>query len=233
MNQIREIRKTLKPKAMTTQPIKTRVPFLTSYGFKPDIIIDVGVARGTAWLYRSFPEAKIVLIDPQPDCEEFVKERYEGMEFDFHATALGADEGSAQLNIPVKKQGLGIAMASLLKRTDALSSKFKESKALDVPVSKLDDIARAYDGRIGLKVDTEGFEHQVLLGATETLKRCDFVILELSLVSRFDGVAPPSAPIGLLAEAGLELRDMLAMESDTSEFAKPRHIDALFTRWDP
>jgi FkbM family methyltransferase len=231
MREIREIRRALKPHAMTTQPIKTRAPFMASYGFAPDVIVDVGVARGTAWLYRAFPEAKLVLIDPQPDCESMVRERYAGMAFDFHATALGADPGTATLKIPMKKTGPGIAMASLLDRQDALAQKFPETQDHEVPVQRLDDLMGAYDGRIGLKVDTEGFEHQILLGAPDTLKRCDFVILELSLEARFEGVSPPSGPIKLLADAGLELRDILSMASDASDTAKPRHIDALFARW--
>ncbi len=228
---IRDIRKTLKSKAMTTQPIKTRAPYLSSYGFNPDVVVDVGVARGTAWLYRSFPEAKLVLIDPQPECEAMVKSRYADMDFDFHPVALGAADTSAQLRIPIKKTGRGVAMASLLDRQDALAQKFPDHDVLDVPVTRLDTVMAPYQGRVGLKVDTEGFEHQVLLGARETLLRCDFVILELSLLPRFAGVAAPSECISLLAEAGLEMRDILSMASNASAFAKPRHVDVLFSRW--
>lgn len=231
MKEIREIRRTLKSHAMTTQPIKTRAPFMASYGFAPDVIVDVGVARGTAWLYRAFPDTKLVLIDPQPDCEDMVRARYDGMAFDFHATALGAEAGSATLKIPMKKTGPGIAMASLLDRRDALAEKFPETQDHVVPVQRLDEVMAQYPGRVGLKIDTEGFEHQILLGAPDTLKRCDFVILELSLEARFEGVSPPSGPIKTLAEAGLELRDVLSMASDASDTAKPRHVDALFARW--
>lgn len=231
MNKIKEIRQTLRSKGMTTQPIKTRPDYLRSYGLQPDVLIDVGVARGTAWLYRSFPAAKVVLIDPQPDCAAFVRERHADLEFDFFAAALGPAKGTASLNIPQKKTGPGIAMASIHRRTDELGAKFPHSEVREVDVRPLDEIAADYPGRVGLKIDTEGFEYEVLQGASETLKRCDFVILELSLTPRFDGVARPSDSMGLMAAAGLDLRDILSMASGVDETAKPRHVDALFTRW--
>jgi len=101
-----------------------------------------------------------------------------------------------------------------------------------VPVVPLDQIMVNYPGRVGLKVDTEGFELEVLQGAAETLRRTDFVIVELSVTKRFDGVAPPSQTMAELAKAGLELRDILRSTGDGKGGAQPRLFDALFTRWD-
>jgi hypothetical protein len=112
-----------------------------------------------------------------------------------------------------------------------LAETFSSVSTVDVPVARLDDLAGDYAGRVGLKIDTEGFEAEVLQGAAETLKRAEFVILELSVTPRFDGVLPPSAAIGLLAAAGLELRDVLAVADGPGKRARPRHMDVLFSRW--
>ena len=228
---LQDIRRTLKSEGMDVQPLKRRAPYLKGYGFTPDVVFDVGVYDGTPWLYRSFPDARFVLIDPQPDCEAMVRAKGHLGDFDFHAVALGAEEGSAQLTVPSTAPGQGGAMASLLERTDKLAQTFTETESRNVPLRRLDDIAAAYPGRVGLKIDTEGFEVPILRGAVRTLERCDFVILELSLTPRFDGVEPPSAATALLAAAGLELRDVLDTASGPGKRAQPRHIDALFTRW--
>jgi FkbM family methyltransferase len=231
MPDVRETRRTLRTQGLDVQPIKTRAHYLKAYGFAPDVVIDVGVDKGTRWLYRSFPQAKFVLIDPREGCATAVETTGELADFTFHAVALGARTGTADLTVPATHKGEDGAMASLLPRTDKLADRIVSSQTVSVPMERLDDVAAAYPGRIGLKIDTEGFEMQVLQGGPETLKRCDFVILELSLTPRFAGVAPPSACMALLAEAGLELRDILHVAAGGGKRARPRYVDALFTRW--
>lgn len=226
-----EIRRTLRSEGLAVHPIKTRAHYLKGYGFAPDVVFDIGVHDGTPWLYKSFPAAKFVLVDPQPACGDVVKASGKLADFDFHAVALGAEAGTATLNVPETDPGKGGAMASLMQRTDNLTKTFTRVDTYDVPVQRLDDLAAAYEGRVGIKVDTEGFETAVLQGGPETLKRCDFVILELSVSTRFATTAPPSSAIGLLADAGLELRDILAMADGAGKRAQPRHMDVLFTRW--
>lgn len=226
-----EVRRTLKSEGMLAHPIKTRAFYLKGYGFAPDVVFDVGVHDGTPWLYKSFPDAQFVLIDPQAGSEAAVRSTGIPQQFDFVSVAVGAENGVATLNLPETAPGKGGAMASLLTRTDRLANSFTRVDRLEVPVKRLDDIAADYSGRCGLKIDTEGFEAAVLQGAPETLKRCDFVILELSLSKRFDGVAPPSQVVALLADAGLEMRDILAVADGAGKRAQPRHMDVLFTRW--
>ena len=108
------------------------------------------------------------------------------VDFDFHPVALGAEAGQATLNIPETKPGKGGAMASLMERTDILVDSFSSVDTMDVPVMRMDDLLADYSGQFGLKIDTEGFETAVLQGGPDTLKRCDFVVLELSVTQRFD-----------------------------------------------
>ncbi len=226
-----DMRRTLRAEGMAIHPLKTRAFYVRGYGFKPDVVVDVGVHDGTPWLYKSFPDARFVLVDPQPDCGDAVRATGHLSVFDFHAVALGAEAGQATLHVPETAPGKGGAMASLMERTDVLVDTFTQVDRMDVPVMRLDDLMTDYSGRVGLKIDTEGFETAVLEGGAETLKRCDFVILELSVSKRFAGVAPPSKAITLLAQAGLEMRDIMAIADGPGKRAQPRHMDVLFTRW--
>lgn len=221
---------------VTPAPSRARLPkrhnpwYFRGYKLRPDVIFDIGVFDGTPWLYKSFPNAKFVLIDPQPVCEQRVAGKLEN--HDFHAVALGEQAGTLTLNVPEAKPGKGGAMASILPRTDRAANRFTSIQTMDVPVQTLDSLAAGYDGRVGIKIDTEGFEGQVLAGATETLKRTDFAVIEMSVAKRFEGAAPPSVLIARLAEAGLEFRDVLSAATYPGKRPRPQNMDVLFTRWD-
>jgi hypothetical protein len=49
---------------MKTSEIITRGA-LAGIDYQPEIVIDVGVRKGTPWLYESFPDAFYILVDPQ------------------------------------------------------------------------------------------------------------------------------------------------------------------------
>lgn len=228
---LRELRKTARAEGMALSPLKTSAPYLRNYGFAPDVVFEIGVGDGSPWFYRSFPNTPFVLVDPRESCGAAIKEQGVLKDFHFHAAALGAEETHAQLHVPVTHKGQRFDLASLHTRTDKHVREFSQVETLDVRVRPLDDIAVAYPGRVGMKVKVEGAETEVLQGAEETLARCDFAILELSVTARFAGAAVPSAAVSLLAAAGLEMRDVLHFGAGTGKKARPRHIDVLFTRW--
>src|SRR5512145_2984202 len=46
---------------------------LRELGFRPDIVIDVGVAKGTDDLYRAFPDSFFLLMEPLKEFEADLK----------------------------------------------------------------------------------------------------------------------------------------------------------------
>lgn len=228
---LQEMRKTLRSEGLAMQPIKTRAPYLRGYGFEPDVVFDVGVDQGTSWFYRCFPAAHHVLVDPQARSEQAVQDKGCLEAFDFHAVALGARTGRATLTIPFKEKGEMPAMASLLQHAGRGAKPITHRETREVELRTLDSIAVAYPGRIGLKIDAEGSELAILEGAAETLPRCDFVILPLPVIKRFEDEAQPSAIFALLAATGFEMRDMLRVSAGSNKYARPRYFDILFTRW--
>jgi len=140
-----------------------------------DTFIDVGVgAEGTPDLYEKFSEKKLVLIDPLDEAENFYKNNMQNADAIFFKTALGDSAGSLKINVEEN-----IGRSTILDVSD-INFEGNPKEQRDIPVNTLDNILIGHDlGRTGIKIDTEGYELKVILGAKETLANTKFVIAEV------------------------------------------------------
>jgi FkbM family methyltransferase len=178
--------KTLKKRARlsVTTPLKAA---LSSNGYEivPKIpnpfsklqiseIIDVGVANGTDILLQSFPGAKFHWVEANPQYYPFIENNlmktYRGQ---LYKCAAGASQCHAQL-------ALAADISSFLERS---SYDLSTSDKLDVEIKPLDQIipVRQLGDDFLLKIDTEGYELEVLKGATQILQKARYVMLEVRL----------------------------------------------------
>jgi hypothetical protein len=76
-----------------------------------------------------------------------------------------------------------------------------------VRVRRLDDVVAevGVSGALWLKIDTQGFEEQVLAGAPEVLERAVGVQCEVSLTQLYEGQADYLTIVGFLRDAGFSL----------------------------
>jgi FkbM family methyltransferase len=199
-----KLAQTLATESYTLITEKMSKRYLGRFEFNPDVLIDVGVSRGTPFLYEMFPDKKHVLIDPLPGFENTVRERYgDKYDFDFVHCGAGSEPGAATLRV----QSDNKSKSTLNDPTRIQGQNTCEEVA--VPVKPLDEIVAPYKGKFGLKIDTEGHELSVLKGATETLKRTEFVIAEVSIKNRFLNGYRFSQIVGLMGQQGFEIIDLL------------------------
>ena len=74
-----------------------------------------------------------------------------------------------------------------------------------LPIRMLDTVVPSVsrnDERFYLKIDTQGYEREVLMGASETLRRTDAVEVELSLTTLYNDQALLPEIWGMLADSG-------------------------------
>jgi FkbM family methyltransferase len=196
---------------------------LRKEGIAPATVIDVGAGAGTGPLYRAFPDAYHVLIEPQLEFEEtlraHVEKKWRG---EVHMTAVGDREGEAVLHVYPGRP----MTSSLLERPSGLH---RSPETRRVPLTTLDRLAteRRWEPPFGLKVDVEGADHLVIEGATEVLKQTQFVIAEIWIAPTFVAGHTFAQFIALMDARGFELRDILSAPR-SRRTAETLYVDAFF-----
>ena len=140
-----------------------------------DTFIDVGVGPdGTPDLYKKFKNQKLILIDPLDEAESFYKNNMTDLDAVFYKTALGETEDTVIINVEES-----IGRSTILEVTN-INYEGEPSQKRRVTLRKLDNVLKDKQlGRVGLKIDTEGFELSVIRGAKEILKNTKFVLAEV------------------------------------------------------
>lgn len=190
--------------------------FFLSLKTRPDTIIDVGVSRGTPWLYRSFPSTRFLLVDPLPGFEKTLikpPRTYECLNL-----GLGAEPGEMELDL----RGPRSSLHKWSEKTKAPS----EGK-VKVRIGTLDDLISTHvpEGSIGLKIDTEGHEIEVIRGLDKHRDRVEFIISECSIRRRFSDDYRFSELIAEYAAKGFEFYNFLSMQQ-----VRPVHYDCIFLK---
>jgi FkbM family methyltransferase len=202
--------------------------YAKSRGLAPKTVFDVGVGNGTPWLYDAFPDSKLVLFEPltifDRDLDTLTRER----KADAHRVALGRAPGFAPFNVNVDHP-----TSSSLLRFDSAFAHFAAQvqrehrfRQENVNVDTLDRL-NTYEPPYVLKLDVEGSERDVLAGATETLRRTDFLLMEISVMHRLTNEPSFAEMIEFVDECGFELFDIPSL-SQTHGTAQLIYLDAAF-----
>jgi FkbM family methyltransferase len=119
--------------------------------------------------------------------------------------AIGDRDGEVELEVSAESD-----MSSILPQSELLRKISPSSAVLRrerVPMARLESAAQPYlapEDRIFLKIDTQGFEPQVLAGAGSVMARLCGLQLEMSLVPCYEGEVGFRAMLDRLAAAGFE-----------------------------
>jgi FkbM family methyltransferase len=144
--------------------------------------------------------------------------------------AIGAAEGTVTLNI-----SSNLVSSSVLPLLDSHTSAAPASRYVDtevVPVTPLDSVAPAYirdDSVAFLKIDTQGYESEVLDGAARTLERAVGLQLELSIVPLYAGQKLMPELLSRVGALGFELWGASCAFADATS-GRTLQIDATFFR---
>jgi FkbM family methyltransferase len=169
-------------------PAERRARLLISYEL--DLVIDVGANAGqyAAALRAAGYRGRIVSFEPLSEpYRRLAAASDEDAAWDCQRLALGCQPGTARMNVSEDTRN-----SSLFTVGDPHLRAVPDSRTVRVesaPIDRLDGIwaqvARAAR-RPYLKIDVQGYELEVLHGATAVLDAISFVEVELSLVAVYD-----------------------------------------------
>lgn len=133
-----------------------------------DLILDVGANLGLHTVQASRiagPTGRVLAFEPNPQMSTLLRESLRRNRCEnvvLHDCALGSEQATLDLHVPVDHAGKGSLVES--------NSTRDVRDRISVPVKTLDSILLSEKSRIGLvKIDVEGFEPQVLQGARDLL----------------------------------------------------------------
>jgi FkbM family methyltransferase len=130
-----------------------------------DLAINFGANIGELALHLAYRGCRVIAIEPDPVALSCLRLNVPDT---VHIMPTGLWNSDGDLTFYQKPE---TADTSAI-----MSDNLADAPTITIPARKLDTIARDIDGRIRLLVgDAEGGEPEVLEGATETLRRTDFV----------------------------------------------------------
>lgn len=174
------------------------------------LVLDVGASVGQSVerVLRVAPEAQVISFEPLADAFAFLQRKYgECPNVTLVHAAVGDTDGFITI-YPNRHS----TSSSVLRMTDVCRESYSHLAEVGeevVRLVRLDSFLataafarRTYDL---LKIDVQGYEDRVLQGASETLKVCEAVLLEASLLDLYDGQASIDALVGRLRQEGFSI----------------------------
>ena len=147
---------------------------------RPDLFIDVGGNYGTSSLLFLAHDIETITFEPNTSCHDYFRKicKSNHVTPQLEALALGDRDGHTELSYPKRYTWLGSTNTEVidtLHLTHDLVTEKIEQKTIDDYYPKIEH------NRTLIKIDTEGNELSVLLGAIKTLQECKPMIIFESL----------------------------------------------------
>jgi len=180
-------------------PSTEHLPVLRS--LHVDTFIDIGANRGQFALaaIHVFPDSTIFSFEPLPDARRGLDSLFESIDaVNTYEVAIGNEGKEEVINISKKEDS-----SSLLEITEKQSEIFpgtEKAGSARVQVKRLSDCISSDDlgSKSFLKIDVQGYELEVLLGASELLSRLSYIYVECSFVHLYKNQATASQIIKFL-----------------------------------
>ena len=169
---------------------------------------DIGANAGQygGWLRASGFSGYIVSLEPLPDAHERLADAAAGdPKWSTIQAAAGAATGQATIN-----RANDSVTSSMLDPTNELTSRIPSAEIaerLEVEVTTVDAVWRQHGAPTAslLKIDVQGFEHQVLDGAVEAMQSVSLVEIEMGLTGLYDGGSSIYDLLPRLRDAGFSV----------------------------
>jgi FkbM family methyltransferase len=155
-----------------------------------DFVIDVGANNGgyAKYLREIGYKNEILSFEPLTSAyNELLLSTSKDLKWEALKLALGADNKMNEINISNNSHSSSLLPMDKNHEIGDPTSKYIDKELVET--IKLDDIFDSYcsDKNVLLKIDTQGYEKFVLMGALNSLSKIKMIQIEMSLVTLYDG----------------------------------------------
>ena len=200
----------------------------------PHLVLDVGAHHG--WFFHCWldwcPQAQVVAFEPTAESFQRASELYSAdPRVCLFQLGIGAQTGELSFNILADSQVSNSFLPPRQTAWDAIEYATGAISQRRVPVTTLDDFCaeQKIAGAYLLKIDVQGYELEVLKGASGILPRIDHVFVEAGIHRLYEG-APSFAEVCLFMESqGFHLMHLRAWHRGNRVLVE---TDLLFRRND-
>jgi len=177
---------------------------LKKLGYQPKLIIDIGAYEGN-WaesFLTVFPEAKILMLEGQEGKRNLLQQKTAANpHLYFQIALLGSAENKVEFNIYE-------TASSVLKENNVTGAKTEirtlttlDKSIINTPFTKADFI----------KIDTQGYELEILKGAEKTIQQAEFILLEVSLIDIYKNCPMVAEVMAFMQSNGFVLYDICSL----------------------
>jgi len=188
----------------------------------PRRVLDIGahVGQFSQQVKRFNPEADIIMIEANPNCEPYLNK----LDIPYQMIALSKEKGEAELFVEkVNEIGTG---ASLYRENTEYYADDKFD-TVRVQLDSLDNLNYFEDQFIDLvKLDVQGAEYDILEGGRKTITRSGHVLIEVSLLEYNLGAPQIEAVVNKMKEYGFMIEDILDYQRSSENILF--QLDILF-----
>jgi FkbM family methyltransferase len=211
---------------------KRPIDFLRSRNI--DLVIDVGanIGQHATRLRQEAYAGWIVSFEPTAAAyEELAALASKDGRWKAINMALGDNEGVANINVAQKS-----VFSSILPQLPAATTFALEGaqvvRSESVRIARLDDIFAELPSSKApyLKIDTQGYERQVLLGARECLSRFLGVQMELPIMHLYEGTWKLHEAVAYMSDQGFEISNIVPVNYDHTDTVSLIEVDCVFRR---
>lgn len=179
-----------------------------------DVVVDIGVAKGTPDLYEGIGDKPLILIEAFPEYYPYIKREYPRATLIEECLSNKVEE----LVFYVRDK----PSTSSLNKGNRFSKKLKlTTKTLDMVLDGIVDIRH----NLCLKLDTEGSELKILHGAKNTLIRCKYVISEATFYPSLNGANNYFELVDFMKSNGFKIYDFVNIRKTEDEI---NQLDIIF-----
>jgi FkbM family methyltransferase len=196
---------------------------------KIDTVVDVGANIGQFGesLRAEGFRGKIISFEPTESAFQALSKKAEADgNWEAHHCGLGAASGSAVLH--ASKLSVFNSFLDLSSAAKLHDHRMEVDHTEEIPIYTLDHFTASLSGKILLKVDTQGYERQVIEGAQQTITRVAGILMELPVILTYKGEWNFHEALKYMADAGFVPAQIQAVGYHGMDNVSAVDFDCLF-----